>query len=68
MVELGVLCSDLLDKVETLVLSEDSEEMKSSAAKWSCFLESLVEHGDFFGANAAILGEETELLAVLVDL
>ena len=42
--------------------------MKSSAAKWSCFLESLVEHGDFFGANAAILGEETELLAVLVDL
>ena len=42
--------------------------MQSSTAEGSRVLESLVEHGNLLGANAAILGEETELLAVLVDL
>ena len=42
--------------------------MKCGAAEGSSVLESLVECGYFLGANATVLGEEAELLAVLVDL
>ena len=42
--------------------------MKSSGAEGCSILESCVELGHFLGANAAILGEEAELLAVPVNL
>ena len=42
--------------------------MNCSAAEGCSILKSLVEHSHFLGADAAILSEEAELLAVLVDL
>ena len=68
LVELRVLLGDLRNEVETLVLSKNRHELEGSVAEGSRLAESLVQLGDFGTTNSAVLGEETELLTVPVQL
>ena len=68
LVQLGVLLGDVVDLVQTLVLGQDGQETHGGFAEGSRLLERGVKLGDLFAADATILGEQTELLAVSVDL
>ena len=68
LVELRVLLSDLRNEVETLVLSKNRHELEGSVAEGSRLAESLVQLGDFSTTDSTVLGEETELLTVPVQL
>ena len=68
LVQFGVLLGDVVDLVQTLVLGQDGQETHGGFAEGSRLLERGVKLGDLFAADATILGEQTELLAVSVDL
>ena len=68
LVQLGVLFGDVVDLVQALILRQDGQETHGSVAKGRRLLEGDVELGDLFLADATILGEQAELLAIFVDL
>lgn len=67
LVQLLVLLSDVGEAVETLVLSQDGQETDGRRAERSNFLEGSEHLGHLYGANATVLGEQTEAVAVGVD-
>ena len=68
LVELGVLVRDAVEAVETLVLVQHLDESLSGSADTSNFLKDLVELSNLLRSDALVLSEESEHLAVLVDL
>lgn len=68
LVELGVLVGDVVEAVETLVLVQHLDESLGGSADTSNFLEDLVELSNLLRSDALVLSEESEHVAVLVDL
>jgi len=71
LVELGVelceLVGDLVDEDEALVLGQDGEEIHGDGGEVGGLGQDLVERGDFFFADATVLGEQSEIFRVLVE-
>jgi len=60
LVEFLVFNSDVFQRVETLILSQHSQEVDSALVERSNRCESLVHFSDFAEAYTTVLGEETE--------
>jgi len=68
LVEFLVFNSDVFQRVKTLILRQHSQEVDSALVERSNRQKSLIHFSDFAQANTTILCEETERLAVSVEL
>ena len=68
LVELGVLLGDLLDEHEALVLGEDLDEAGGHVVEVAGLAQARIEGADLLAADAGVLRELLEALAVRVEL
>jgi len=68
LVKLLVFACDFLDIDQTFVLSENNQKVHSDFVERGSFEEGLVEEFDFLLADTGVLGEQSERLAVGVEL
>jgi len=67
LIKLSVFLSDGLDEGESLVLSQNLQELNSKWVEIGDTLQSIVEFGDFLDTDTSVLGEKLETLGVIIE-